>query len=344
MAFNNRIFYACQAVAICKTGHTPVAGLGVNARMMKGVQSVGITSNFTLDQAFELGQIEIYENSEEIADIEVTIEKVIDGSPLIYGASCGNEVKTDMVAAGKERADIYLAIYTDAASAVAATDPLQVMMASGMYVSSVSYTYPSDGNATESCSFVGNDKFWSGNTVAGNPATNWGSTTNTGLSGTDVPVSGLVRRTDVLIEQCQLPDAVKFQSAGPTIGGVGSQGHHIVSMSASTDFGRESIMELGRFGPYHRYAGFPVEVTSEFEVTAASGDLVNVSGSDPNLHATGEQITLKDSAGTVVDLGNKNKLSSVSYSGGDTGGGNATVTYSYSTFNKFNIDGGGTYW
>ena len=97
MALNNRIFYACQAVAICNTGFPPSAGASVNVAFVKGVQSVGITSNFTLDQAFELGQIEIYENSEEIADIEVTIEKVIDGDKLIYGSSCGNLVKTDMV-------------------------------------------------------------------------------------------------------------------------------------------------------------------------------------------------------------------------------------------------------
>ena len=36
-------------------------------------------------------------------------------------------------------------------------------------------------------------------------------------------------------------------------------------------------------------------------------------------------------------LGNKNKLSSVTYGGGDAGGGNATVTYSYSTFNDFTV-------
>jgi len=351
MALNNRIFYACQAVCICKTGHMPADGVaGVNAAMIKGVQSVGITSNFTLDQAFELGQIEIYENSEEIADIEVTIEKVIDGNKLIYGAACGNNVKTDMVAAGKGRADIYLGIYTDGASSVGSTSPLQVVMCSGMYVSSVSYTYPSDGNATESCSFVGNDKFWTDTTAqyadakgTANPSGNYANPT-TPFGGTDSsvtsPGSGLVRRTNVDIQNCTLPSAVKSQTGGGTSK---SMSHHIVSMSASTDFGRESILELGKFGPYHRYAGFPVEVTSEFEVTATSGDLVNVSGTHPNLGA-GEQITLKDDAGTVINLGAKNKLSSVSYSGGDTGGGNATVTYSYSTFNAFNVDGGGTYW
>jgi hypothetical protein len=247
-----------------------------------------------------------------------------------------------MVAAGKNKCDIYLGIYTDADSTTSGDAPLQVVMCSGMFISSVSYTYPSDGNATESCSFVGNDKFWTDNTagVVPNPKTSYGSPAS-GFDGTDTPASGLVRRTNVDVENCTLPAAVKSQSSGA---GGKSQGHHIVSMSASTDFGRESIMELGKFGPYHRYAGFPVEVTSEFEVTAASGDLVNVSGSHPNLPAVGEQITLKDDAGTVIDLGAKNKLSSVSYSGGDTGGGNATVTYSYSTFNTFNINGGGTYW
>jgi hypothetical protein len=37
--------------------------------------------------------------------------------------------------------------------------------------------------------------------------------------------------------------------------------------------------------------------------------------------------------GTSIDLGHKNKLQSVNYTGGDTGGGNVTITYSYSNFN-----------
>ena len=102
-------------------------------------------------------------------------------------------------------------------------------------------------------------------------------------------------------------------------------------------------MEGGRFGPYYRYATFPFEITSEFEVTASNSDEVAISGTDRNL--SDETIKIKDNAGTVVDLGTKNKLSSVSYSGGDTGGGNATITYSYSTFNVFTVQGGDTaYW
>ena len=80
MSSNNRIFYACQAVSINNEGSTSVA----TGDMAHGVQSVGMTTNFNLEQAFELAQIEIYENIEGTPDVEVTLEKVIDGHPLIY--------------------------------------------------------------------------------------------------------------------------------------------------------------------------------------------------------------------------------------------------------------------
>ena len=345
---NNRIFYACQAVFIGKTGHTPAAvGSPTTAgRFMQGVQSVGITSNFTLDQAFELGQIEIYENSEEVADIEVTIEKVLDGKPLLYGQACGNSVKTNMVAAGKNRSDVYLGVYADTVSSTDSESVGAVVMCSGMYISSVSYTYPTDGAATESVTLVGNDKFWSDN-IAGvvpNPDSSYGASPATGLDGSDSSTtnngSGLVRRQKVDIKNSTIP--AEISNPMGTASTDKSKGFHISSISISADFGRESILELGSFGPYHRYAGYPIEVTAEFEVTAVSGDLVSVSGTAENLND--RTIIIKDDGGHVIDLGTKNKLSSVSYSGGDTGGGNATCTYSYSTFNDLKVDGGGTYY
>ena len=41
--------------------------------------------------------------------------------------------------------------------------------------------------------------------------------------------------------------------------------------------------------------------------------------------------------GTVFDLGTKSRLSSVNYTGGDAGGGNSTITYSYSTYNSLTV-------
>ena len=210
-----------------------------------------------------------------------------------------------------------------------------------MYISNVSYTYPVDGNATESVSLVGNDKFWNATTagvIGTAPNTMYIPTTaGNAPTGGDIPVSGVVRRVDVDIAGSTLPAEAVQQGTASS--------RHLQNITVSADFGREEIGELGRFGPYYRYATFPFEVTCEIEVIATEGDLVDVSGNSQNL--TARSIIIKDNAGTVLNLGTQNKLTSVAYTGGDTGGGNASVTYSYSTFNDLAVTGGGSgvaYW
>lgn len=342
MARNQRIFYACQAVAICPRGTTNPA----EEHVAHGVQSVGMTSTFTLDQVFELGQIEIYENIEEVADVEVTIEKVIDGDKLIYDLATDGQCQVGVVPASKARSDVYVAIFDDGQNQATGV-PKNVCMNSGMFVSSVSYSYSVDGSATESVTLVGNDRFWNDYAgVVAAPNTSWTGGANgadllgeAGINGNDAPQSGVVRRVNCDITSSAIPALVRAQGGDDTASEAGrSDNAHIQSISVSTDFAQENIQELGRFGPYTRYATFPIEVTCDFEVIATSGDLINVSGTHPNL--TNEEIRIQDTAGTVLDLGDKNKLSSVSYTGGDTGGGNATVTFSFSNFNVLTVDGG----
>ena len=393
---NDRIFYACQAVAITPEGHR---ASGEN--MVHGLQSVGMSTTFTLDQAFEMGQIQIYENIEELAECEVTLEKVIDGKRLLYLMGSHGAGKTDLVAASKKKSMVYLAIYSDGASQIGSGTIRSVCMNSGMFLGSVSYTYPTDGSATESVSFVGHDRFWNAQTASGSSIVGVSPTPSEMASGTaafmyssGIPVgggeglpsgvavaagaavktdfafdgtdasygssktflptggvatdrqagSGIVRRKNVDITASTLPSEVATQGFDSAAGEGKSGGHHISSISVSTDFSTESINELGRFGPYTRYASFPIEVTSEFEVTATSGDLISISGADARNRTSADQsITIKDDAGTVLYLGTQNKLSSVNYSGGDTGGGNATITFSYSNFNVLTVNGGGTY-
>lgn len=339
---NNRIFYACQAVIIVPNSGGPMASEGVPVR---GLQSVGMSSTFNLEQVFEMGQIEIYENIEDVADIEVTLEKVIDGRALIYQLASAGTCTENITAATKNRCDVYLAIFSDAVDSVGqSSNPntkLNVCYNSGMYTSSVSYNYSIDGSATESVTLVGNDRFWNAQTIEGTAVTANSlfdmAAVNNIIDNEDAPLSGVQRRVDVNVLGSTLPAEVRSQQDSSNAGT--NAGVHLQSVSVSTDFSQENILELGRFGPYTRYATFPVEVTSEFEVIATSGDLISVSGNTTNLGA-GQQITIKDNAGTILNLGNNNKLSSVSYSGGDTGGGNATITYSYNTFNSLLVDGG----
>jgi hypothetical protein len=295
-----------------------------------------MSANFTLDQVFEMGQLEIYENIEDVADIEVTLEKVIDGEKFIWEFASNNLCRTSLAGAAKNKCDVYLAIYDDATDNATGT-PRNVCFNSGMYTSSVSYSYSVDGNATESVTLVGNDRFWNTERSA---SSNYGSQ-STGFD-TDTPADGVQRRVNVDLENAStlLPAIVTSQMNPDTADdedGIGGS-YHIQSISVSADFGQEQILELGRFGPYARYATFPIEVTTEFEVISTSGDLQNVSGNGPNL--TNQDIKILDQAGTVIDCGGKNKLSSVSYSGADTGGGNATVTYSFSNFNSLTVTSG----
>tara|TARA_R110002167_G_scaffold72360_1_gene203580 strand:+ start:3692 stop:4702 length:1011 start_codon:yes stop_codon:yes gene_type:complete len=333
MPRNDRIFYACQAVVIQAPTGTTVSSTNV----VRGLQSVGMSSNFSLDQVFEIGQLEIYENVEDIADVEVTLEKVIDGEQLIFSLASNTLCRTDLVAAAKSRCDVYLAIYDDATSN--ATGLVRnVCWNSGMYTSSVSYSYSVDGSATESVTLVGNDKFWNSdaNQTGTDAATQFTLTgVQSGFDGTDTPISGVVRRVDVDLSASTLPPIVEEQRGDLA----GDNNLHVQSISVSADFGQENILELGRFGPYAKFVSFPIEVSSEFEVIATSGDLKSVSGAGENL--TNDPITIVDTAGTVLTLGTKNKLSSISYSGGDTGGGNATISYSFTNFNSLLVDGGG---
>jgi hypothetical protein len=41
--------------------------------------------------------------------------------------------------------------------------------------------------------------------------------------------------------------------------------------------------------------------------------------------------------GYGFDLGSKNRLASMTYGGGDAGGGNVSITYSYSNFNSLDV-------
>jgi hypothetical protein len=59
---NKRLFFAVYQVGICPPGISTFT----SAHVIHGLQSVGLTTNFNLQQVFEIGQLEIYENIEQI--------------------------------------------------------------------------------------------------------------------------------------------------------------------------------------------------------------------------------------------------------------------------------------
>ena len=349
---NDRVFYACQGVSIQNHGFADDVTTG---EMIHGLQSVGVTTNFSLEQAFELGQIEIYENIEGTPDVEVTLEKVLDGYPLIYHMATtgiGSAGPSGLVNRSKQRCDVRLGIFPEESNFIDSASspdgaPAEVYM-SGMYVSSISYSLSTDGNSTESVTLVGNNKQWFDNADGKMQA---GSTNNfdgldepLGLGSASNPSGGITQKENVLLSGCIFPQ---------TIQGIAGSGYangldriHAQSISVSTDFSREDIFELGRKTPYARPAAYPIEVTCDIEAITTSGDFVNAfEDGDVALHGTldsgnntqNECIFIYTKNGLGLDLGAKNRLSSVSYGGGDAGGGNATCTYSYVNYNDLDV-------
>lgn len=358
MSTNKRIFYACQGVSITDMADdAPDA-----ASMVHGLQSVGMTTNFNLEQAFQLGQLEIYENIEGTPDVEVTLEKVLDGHRLIYhmattGIASSASTATNLANRSKQRGDLRLGIFNEEENNLEGQNAEVEVYCSGMYVSSISYSVPTDGNATESVTLVGNEKQWlktSSDTKIDSGVVGAFSEDGTPLSS---GVGGVQRREDLMLASAILP--VGIDGVVGTVAGNGLNGTtprvHLQSISVSTDFSREEVLELGRKVPYYRPANFPIEVSCEIEAITSSGDFVGAYElGDPALFSnpvtsgnnTGEEtIFIPMRAGYAFDLGTKNRLSSVSYGGGDAGGGNATTTYSYTNFNSLDVQhSGGMGW
>jgi len=264
----------------------------------------------------------------------------------------GNAGPSGLVNRSKQRCDVRLGIFPEESNFIDSSSspdgaPAEVYM-SGMYVSSISYSLSTDGNSTESVTLVGNNKQWFDNADGKMQA---GSTNNfdgldepLGLGSATNPSGGITQKENILLSGCIFPQ---------TIQGIAGSGYangfdriHAQSISVSTDFSREDIFELGRKTPYARPAAYPIEVTCDIEAITTSGDFVNAfEDGDVALHNTldsgnntqNECIFIYTQNGLGLDLGGKNRLSSVSYGGGDAGGGNATCTYSYINYNDLDV-------
>ncbi len=373
----NRIYFANQQLAFRRDG-------GSTWTAAHGVQSVAVTTTFNLEQAFELGQLAIYENIEGVPDIELTATKVLDGYPLLYHLSTSRDSghATAPTLAGRSNAKCVTALgiwpdTADSAGAGGAAASTQ-MECSGMFASSISYSFPTEDNFTEDITLVGNDKGWKSATTTAidcdNPGWAFAAAAGSFGSNDDAPqgTGGVQRRENLAFNSENARDAggPDYTLLPRQIPGVSTSGWmrpqnagnevHLQSISISTDLGREELFELGTRQPYARVVTFPIEVTCDIEVLSLSGDMINAF-SDGCIYSTdqctgisdnlqNESIRLATCEGTRIFLGDKNKLASVNYGGGDAGGGNVTVTYSYTTFNDCTVmhpqdpDASGTEW
>lgn len=341
---NKRIYYAIQQVGLAPAG-TGGASSFTAAHAIKGLQSVGINTRFNLEQVFEIGQISIYQNVENLPDVEITLEKVLDGHPLIYHLATAGSTSATLGGRSNAKASLILSIFDDSQDMASGT-PLTEVYCSGVFASSINYNFPVDGNFTESVTLIGNNKIWRTSSFFMT-----GQFDGVGTEISPLAAEGVNRKQHIIFGSgagaTKLPGGVGgvdgVTSGGYNVIGVdGNFGAHVQSVRVQANLGRESLNELGRKGPYHRYVNFPVEVRCDIEVLSTRGDMVEatedgVFGNGNNLADKTIYIAVQE--GTKIDLGSKCKLASTNYGNANAGGrgGNATVTYSYSTFNDMTV-------
>lgn len=302
---NKRVYYASQGVAVGLSGNT-------NPTVVTGAQSVTMNTNFNIEQVFQLGRLAVYDNVVGDPSVEVSITKSLDGGPLIYNLACGSG---SIVNTADAVSRVQFSVGADTKSVIGdATNTYTSIICDPIYLSNLSYNFGVDGDFTEEVGFVGLSK------VAGS-------------SGLATPAAGSATRQTVLRRQNM---KIADTSALPT-----AVGNQISSISISADLGRESMYKLGQFKEFHRYVNFPLEISMDIEVIATSLDTLqidvpNEACSGLNLGKENVSLHLCDSRGSGVyefDLNNAT-LTSVAFGGGDTSGGNANLTFSYTIYNE----------
>ena len=289
-----------------------------------GMQTTSISTAFNTEDVFQIGQLDTYENVETLPEIEVTMERVLDGTKPLW-LMCTDPAFTSLKGRTADfKVDVAVNIYPDSQDSAAGTNEDSVVTCSGFYVSSISYSLVTDGNFTESITLVGNDKTWT--KTEGTPSGYFPTSDSYYADKVAKPANGVgsgVQRTE------------DFDRAGSSLPTDISSDDHIQSIDVSADIGREDIYELGSKAPYYRAVTFPIEITSSFEVITSEGDKVEALSDRDNL--TGQTISLVTDGGLTINLGSDNKLTSVSLGDFTTGGDSVTCTFEYTNSNSLTI-------
>ncbi len=328
---NVRVYYANSALYV-----KPIDDSGAYG-FVHGVQTCTDTFNIQAQTINEWGQIEPYEQIEDLPEGTIQVERVLDGCSPLYTLATEGASSASLTGRQDEKSVVCIGIYDSSADYVSNT-PTRVIEFSGLNVNSIGYNFSVDGPFTESVGFVGNYRL--PHTTA-----SYGSIpTNPTSSGRDEPCAltscsgGVQTRENIDFTgtyRTLLPTDIPGVSSSGTVTLVnGCPTVPIQSISINCDLSREAIRELGCRGTYARLAQFPVDVTCEIVVLSQSGDSVSITelgtfdGCDYS-NAPPQRMRVKTTEGLVVDVGDKIKLTSVSTQWGSSDGGNATYTLTY---------------
>jgi hypothetical protein len=338
----NRIYYALTNIAYYQYNSD---GTGT-WRTIGGGQSAGITSTVNIENFSSFGNLESPTQINDV-DFELTVERLLThNATSLFGLLSRSTVVADRVlgfnSIDPDKTIRMALVYTIPATSSTGTNTRNILMMDCV-PSSYSMNCGLEGGLTESMSFQN-----AGNAVLAN-----GDTSTTGISTTVLSnaMKNIITRKDF-----------KEMNFRKVYNGVQTElkASHVQSVSCSMDFSTEKLNALGKSLPIAKYATYPIECSMEVEEHIDPA--TNMFGSPVEVVAdsNGKPLSLKDvyynpqitfgaaqtssSCGGVLtdnvqgyahswQLGCA-RMTGRNLSGGDAGGGNATMQTTFTGYNS----------
>ena len=334
MPDNNRIFYACQAVY-------------VDGTYLQNVQAVGIDYSADATGISDTGRTQQQRSLYSKPEITISIQREVNTAalPFYAPASVTSYANAYILKNGNlgtsgwdsssllKEYSIEVAYGSDDLSGNIESTTLKHCL-----LTEVSYEISVDGRMTENLSFVTRNLIKTGSAAA--PIA-------TPLTGTIFKRQHL----DVENEEFILPSEVKSVVDVENDEGVDvARSVQSISINAAFDYGEMS--DVGKWRGSNqtslpteqnkwRYITTPIGITCEITAIVRKSIEQNILIKDTNFMGTfptpDREIKIvmgQESSKFVIDLGKKNYLTGISFSGGDTGGGNVEATFSYANTNN----------
>lgn len=364
MASKRIIFQAQQLFIAPGSGFTAFT----SGQVLHGAQSAGMNGSVPITTLYELGQAVPYEQTEEAVDFSVSVDKLIDGYPLAWHLATRDALTPTLFGRSDAKCHLGLSIYPETNQYASGAADFGCWM-SGFYPSNYGITIPIQGGCIESISFVGNIRKWYSSTYRTAEAATLNILSGywTGSHGFNIPdsplsASGIMKREDVLFDYSSsyatdsngLPVYASGSTFPRNIPGIDSSGRNqstgtstfcdystkLQSVRFAVGLNRNADYELGCKLPYNRSLNPTIDVNTDIEIIAISGDFIEAL--ENGLYSNGdntrnESIRLALRDGTRISTGTKNRMTNFSVNGGGTDGSNMTVTYTYNTKNTFDL-------
>lgn len=315
---SNRVFYACQSVHMVPSfTEDQLPQDQTNWQMLKGVQSIGISTSMNSEPIFSLGKLKRASMITSKPEVTVNINRIIDSGPSIYTNTMGNTPQNTMEdvlleTTANKRGGIRLNIAPDNRAATIG-DSIQTLEIKPIYLSSITYNFPIDGDCTEEATLVGNTKKF--DTIS--------------INRSD-PVY-----FDFLDIDPPRRNNVYYTTPSVTVG----DHKHIQNIRVTLDLGtRKPLYRMGDKVPLTRFIEFPVEVKTEIEVIMPNNDSIGLSDGVGCTYVNSvfdEFISVGLCNGLTINLGNNNRLIDIDVQGGNAGEDNVVTTYTYVNHNFF---------